>query len=92
MKTHSDICTELTRVYTAKNQDYDDSFHKSYLKYGMVMALIRLTDKLNRLEKLSESKTQSVKDESIRDTLMDLANYAIMTVMELDNSQEKQCL
>lgn len=90
MVTHGDICAELTRLYTAKNQDYGDSFHKSYLKYGMTMSLIRLEDKLNRIEQLATcmSSTPAVENESVRDTLMDLANYAIMTVMEMDNAKE----
>ena len=49
------------------------------------MALIRLEDKLSRLDRLTSGAEQKVKDESIRDTLMDLANYTIMTLMELDN-------
>lgn len=29
-----------------------------------------------------------VNDESVRDTLIDLANYAIMTVMEIDRDKD----
>lgn len=48
------------------------------------MVRIRLGDKFNRFKTLSKGSEQKVSDESIRDTLLDLANYAIMTVMELD--------
>ena len=81
---HSGICAELNDLYRLKNRDYGDSFHKTYLEEGMAMARIRLTDKLERFKKLSREGGQAVKDESIRDTLIDLANYAIMTVMEMD--------
>lgn len=53
------------------------------------MARIRLGDKLARFKNLSRSNAQMVSDESIRDTLIDLANYAIMTVMELDNAKQE---
>lgn len=80
---HRKICEELTELYRKKNHDYGDSFHLSYAKWGLPMAAIRLEDKLNRFETLIKAERE-VKDESIRDTLIDLANYAIMTVMELD--------
>lgn len=83
---HMDICSELNKTYEQKNHDYGDSFHDTYLEEGMAMARIRLSDKLNRFKKLSRvvgDDGQLVKDESIEDTLLDLANYAIMTVMEM---------
>ncbi len=80
---HSAICKEIMELYVRKNHDYGDSFHKSYVEWGLTMSAIRLGDKYNRFCKLIKSEAQ-VKDESIRDTLIDLANYAIMTVMELD--------
>lgn len=48
------------------------------------MARIRLGDKFSRFKTLTRSEDRAVKNESIRDTLIDLANYAIMTVMEMD--------
>ena len=82
---HMKICNELNEIYTKKNHDYGDSFHFSFLEEGMAMPRIRLGDKLNRFKALTKSSEGPfVNDESIRDTLMDLANYAIMTVLELD--------
>lgn len=86
---HAEICMDLNRLYEKKNRDYGDSFHKTYLEEGMAMARIRLTDKLERFKKLTREGGQEVKDESIRDTLIDLANYAIMTVMEMDREMEE---
>ena len=80
---HASVCKELNELYSRKNHDYGDSFHESFEKYGLTMSAIRLGDKFNRFEALI-NKGQQVKDESIRDTLIDMANYAIMTVMELD--------
>lgn len=79
---HAQICSELTALYERKNHDYGDSFGKSFKEYGMAMPCIRLEDKLNRLKALTRSGDQRVIDESIDDTLMDLANYAIMTLVE----------
>lgn len=78
------ICGELGILYERKNSDYGDSFHLSFLEEGMVMPQIRLGDKYNRFKTLTKKGEQKVNDESIRDTLLDLASYAIMTVMELD--------
>ena len=86
---HKAITIELNDLYARKNQDYGDSFHLSYLEEGMAMARIRLGDKLNRFKSLTKSNSREVKDESIRDTLIDLANYAIMTIMEIDREGER---
>lgn len=87
---HANICYELNSLYERKNRDYGDSFHKTYLEEGMAMARIRLTDKLERFKKLAREGGQAVKDESIRDTLIDMANYAIMTAMEMDREAEEE--
>lgn len=85
VEQHDAVCRELNQLYKQKNQDYGDSFHETFLEEGMAMSRIRLTDKLNRFKKLTRHESvQNVANESVRDTLIDLANYAIMTVMELD--------
>ncbi len=56
----------------------------------MAMPRIRLADKLSRFKKLSRNQNDiQVKTESIRDTLIDLANYAIMTVLEMDDAEKE---
>lgn len=81
---HDTICAQLNALYAQKNNDYGDSFGKSYAEYGMVMPCIRLEDKLNRLKSLTvHNVRQNVQNESVEDTLMDLANYAVMTLVEL---------
>ncbi|MBS6622358.1 MAG: DUF1599 domain-containing protein [Faecalibacterium prausnitzii] len=74
---HSDICKEINALYAMKNHDYGDSFRQTFTEEGMAMPRIRLGDKLARFKSLTKSEVQEVKDESIRDTLIDLANYAI---------------
>ena len=84
VNTFEDITIRLRNLYEAKNRDYNDSFGQSFQKWGLPMSCIRLGDKLNRLESFALTEEMQVKDESVRDTLMDMANYAIMTLIELD--------
>ena len=83
VEKHKKICEELNALYAKKNHDYGDSFHLTFVEEGMAMARIRLGDKFNRFKTLSRCTNQQVNDESIRDTLIDLANYAIMTILEM---------
>ena len=89
---HKKVCYELNALYDRKNRDYGDSFHESWKDYGITMAAIRLGDKYNRLKNLTSKigQVQHVKGESVRDTLMDLANYAILTIMELDAESQEE--
>lgn len=84
---HSKIIEGLHELYVQKNHDYGDSVHDTYTKYGLVSFLVRMEDKLNRVRTLSKSNIKEsdikVQDEKIEDTLLDLANYAILAVMEL---------
>ena len=85
---HLKICEKLNEIYVNKNHDYGDSFGETFRKLGIISAVTRITDKTNRLQSLCR-KQQKVNDESIRDTLMDLANYAIMTIIEFDEEKER---
>lgn len=78
---HRVITNDMHKLYLAKNGDYGNSVHDTYMKYGLVSFLVRMEDKMNRLYTLS-SKEAKVTDEKIEDTLMDLANYAILAIME----------
>ena len=78
---HTQITDQLRETYLKKNQDYGDSFNESLNEDGLLVAKIRLMDKMRRFSSLIKSGDILVKDESIEDTLMDMANYAIMTVM-----------
>lgn len=89
LEHHALICDEIKELYRKKNADYGDSFHTTFLEEGMAMSRIRLTDKLERFKRLTKSNEQNVKDESVRDTLIDLANYAIMTILEMECEQNE---
>lgn len=76
---HRDILQQLHNTYLNKNHDYENSFHKVREEFPHAV-LIRLMDKLERLKVLYF--TPAFVGESIEDTLLDLANYAIMEVVE----------
>ena len=84
---HMEICKKLNEIYVKKNHDYGDSFSESYGKYGNVMPIIRLEDKLNRFRNLVMNGNAEVNTESMEDTLLDLANYAIMTAIEIESRE-----
>lgn len=91
VELHKEIVTNMNEMYKSKNEDYGDSFDKSLDKFGLLSSLIRLTDKMNRFEQLIDNDSK-VNDESIEDTLLDMANYAIMTVMWKRLKDEKEML
>lgn len=78
------ILDKMNGIYTRKNNDYGNSFDKSLDEFGILAAIIRMEDKLNRLKSLLNNE-QKVKDESFEDTLIDLANYSVMTCLYLKN-------
>lgn len=82
------ITTEMAELYEIKNKNYGNSFSEQYKDYGMTSVCIRLDDKIRRLKSLNRQGTNGTNDESLRDTLIDLANYSVLAIMELDNKGE----
>ncbi len=76
------IVSNMSELYANKNHDYGDSFEHTADEFGLIAPAIRLSDKLNRFKSLIGKKS-NVAEEKIEDTLLDLANYAIMTVIWL---------
>ena len=83
VKQHEQICQDLNKVYEEKNRNYGNSFSKTFEEYGPTALLLRLDDKIGRLKSLVRNPEFDPGDESVTDTLKDLANYSIMGVMEL---------
>lgn len=88
MVTFKDVLDKMYEIYEKKNADYGDSFSKTYAEFGLTSAAVRINDKNERFKKLIKQEAQ-VKDESIEDTLLDLANYSVLTLMELMNKDGK---
>lgn len=85
---HKNICEYLTEIYTRKNSDYGDSF-SSLRKEFPEAILVRIGDKYNRLKTLYKNRECMVKNEPISDTLLDLANYCIMELIEITLEEAK---
>ena len=77
------VQNEAISLFKKKNQDYGDSF----ANFGPVGVIVRMGDKINRLSSITKSSVSLVKTESIRDTLIDLHNYAAMAVMLMDEEK-----
>ena len=77
------IAEEMHNMYCEKNTAYGDSFGASYEKYGAMSALTRISDKFNRYENIVLNSADT-NDEPLRDTLMDMASYCVMTLIEMD--------
>ena len=71
---------EAFQLFLKKNADYGDSF----ANYGPIGVIVRMGDKIQRLQSITKNGVSFVKEESIRDTLIDLHNYAAMAVMLMD--------
>ena len=77
-------------TFCRKNHDYGNSFEESLDQFGIVASIVRMSDKMKRLESLTdESKTQQVGSESLLDTFEDLSNYAAMTACWLRGIREE---
>ena len=74
------IQQEALELFTRKNIDYGDAF----ATYGIIGVLMRIEDKLKRSVSITKNGVNLVPDERIRDTLIDLHNYAAMALMLLD--------
>ena len=73
---------EALELFKKKNKDYGDSF----ATYGPIGVIVRIGDKISRLNSITKNGINMVNDESLRDTLIDLHNYSAMAVMLMDEN------
>ena len=81
------VTAEMLNMYQRKNADYGNSFAETIREFGFIPAIARINDKLKRVKNIVKGKDMNIKDESMRDNLMDIANYCVLTIMELDNQK-----
>lgn len=88
---HKQLCDSINKLYRDKNHDYGDSVNDTFHKFGIDAFLVRMYDKMNRIYTLTRNAQQDIKVESekIEDTLLDLANYALITLVELESSKSE---
>jgi len=82
-KQLNEVHKEALELFKKKNNDYGDAF----ATYGSVGVIVRLGDKIQRLSSITSKSVHLVEDEKIRDTLIDLHNYAAMAIMLLDENK-----
>jgi len=80
----ANVQTEALNLFSKKNKDYGDAF----ATYGTVGVLVRMGDKIHRLQNITKNGINLVDDEKLRDTLIDLHNYAAMGVMLIDEDDK----
>ena len=78
MVLYESIVNQMKDTCIAKNKDYGTSVQDTYEKFGDISYLVRLHDKWNRINSLMEKGKAEVKDESIDDTILDMANYLLL--------------
>lgn len=85
-----DKAMELHDTYKRKNSDYGNSFENSLDIFGVIASVVRLQDKVSRYVSLTTGgNSQQVLDEKVDDTLLDLINYCVMTVMYFETKYSK---
>lgn len=90
IKRHKEICDQLHDMYKKKNEAYGDSFGKTFKELGIISSITRIYDKINRVVALTKGAKNDIIDESLKDTFFDMANYTIMTMIEMEeNAQEE---
>ncbi len=88
MDLFKQITDEMYDLCKRKNADYGSSVTETYKDFGLVSFLVRMQDKMHRLKTLSKQDAL-VQDEKIEDTLIDLANYSILALIELKMEKGK---
>lgn len=88
MAFHEECCKKMIAITKAKNADYTGKTEDPFLNFSRVESfgicsveqgfLVRMTDKLSRINSFAQKGILEVKDESIEDTLLDLANYSLL--------------
>ena len=78
---HKKLCDLMHETYIKKNSDYGNSFSDLYDEYGSIISEIHIREKFNRFKQLRTNESQV--GESIEDTLMDMANYCLLTLLEM---------
>lgn len=86
----ADIVKEMQETFARKRHDYGQTTEETLKKFGPTSLLVRIYDKFGRLENLlSDEKEMFVKEESIRDTFLDMANYCIISIIELQKRDDR---
>lgn len=84
-----ELTKQMFETFKSKNRDYGDSTSQTFKEFGLTSYAIRLNDKLNRIKSFCKKGLLEVKDEGGIDSLMDMANYCLLAVIDI---KEEKCL
>ena len=88
LEKHKELCDRIHDTCVKKNHDYGNSASELYEKFGLISYVVRMNDKMNRINSLL-NKENEVEDEKIEDTLLDLANYCLLAVGNMELNKKK---
>ena len=90
-QAHKDLLNFIENLYVTKNNAYGNSFTKMYEDIGLLSAATQIAHKYHRFINLARSRENGVTQEyeDIRDTLIDMSNYCLLAVMELDKQEKR---
>lgn len=85
---YQQVINKLYKIYVDKNHDYGNSFDDTCDEFGLIAPVIRMNDKIKRCKSVLKNNDFKV-NESLEDTISDLANYCIMTLMWMKKNSKK---
>ena len=88
LNEYQHIINKLYKIYVDKNHDYGNSFDDTCDEFGLIAPVIRMNDKIKRCKSVLKNNDFKV-NESLEDTISDLANYCIMTLMWMKKNSKK---
>lgn len=88
LNEYQQIINKLYKIYVDKNHDYGNSFDDTCDEFGLIAPVIRMNDKIKRCKSVLKNNDFKV-NESLEDTISDLANYCIMTLMWMKKNSKK---
>lgn len=89
IKAFKAITEKMYETFKNKRHDYGQSTTELFNEFGPITMYIKMYDKMSRFKNLMNNLDNYVKDESILDTLLDLANYALITILEYQKTADR---
>ena len=81
---------DMLDTFIKKNSDYGDSTTSTFNEFGLTSYAIRLSDKLNRIKTYCKNRELNIKDENVVDTLLDMANYCLLAIIDIKGANNEQ--
>lgn len=100
LEFHKQCCLNMIEITLRKNADYTGINQDPFANFTAVADLgickpeqgflVRMMDKMMRINSFVQKGVLEVKDESVEDTLLDLANYSIILCGYIRSERDKR--